>query len=844
MKKIWTVASVVAVLLGISPTAHAANPDTISAIRQEFKEWVAAYENKDLAGTTNIFAEDAISTFAGSEDAHIDAIRASYQKSLAAGGPKRAWKPTEMEIAADGDLAYALTDWQLIETQADGSTSVRRTNRSIDVFRREDDSWKIIRSFTIPADKRPVKSSCDMRLPSISSDQFTGAAGDVWQTLMRWRDSYNRRDIAGTLSSYEPSITGLYAGNTPDDLAKLREAYTRSFSQNDEQRSIDFEPEEILTSGKFAFVRDHWTSTIKPPQGQTPRVSRGIEVWQKNTAGEWKLRHYLSYLVCETGATSAANVGGLDKMADDFWKWRAKYAPFTGDDVNRIERPGGIRNWSRASIDQRHKDLEQFEANWKKMDPNSWPISKQVDYKLIGSALSRVRWELDVNPRWKRDPNFYIEQTLTSLAEALTIPAPFEEVRSREILMRIENVPAILQQGSENLENPPAPFARVAINNLDGVREHLRKVASSLAGSTTVDPDKLSSACERAADSLEQFQQQLKRQLPALPQQTALGRDAYIWFLRNVALMLFSPEDLLAMGRQEWNRAVAFETFEKNRNKDVPPLKLATDVNSWINDAAAKEFQIRKFLEERDILTVPDWIQHYTLRPTPAYLVALGFTENDDFTSPSRLNENCIRYVPEPSAKLGYFWRATALDPRPITVHEGIPGHYFQLCLSWKHEDPIRRHYYDSGANEGIGFYAEEMMLQAGLFDDSPHMREIIYNFMRLRALRVEVDVKLALGEFTLEQAAKYLREKVPMDEQTARQEATAFSASPGGAMTYQIGKLQILKFLADARMQQGNKFNLRAFHNFLWKNGNVPIALQQWEYLGNSSGLPASGAR
>jgi len=296
--------------------------------------------------------------------------------------------------------------------------------------------------------------------------------------------------------------------------------------------------------------------------------------------------------------------------------------------------------------------------------------------------------------------------------------------------------------------------------------------------------------------------------------------------------MPFTPEELLAMGRQEWNRAVAFEAYEQNRNKDVPPLKIATDINTWIKDAADKELQIRKFLEERGILTVPDWIQHYTLWPTPEYLRALGFTENDDFTSPSRLKENCIRYVPEPSEKLGYFWRATAMDPRPITVHEGIPGHYFQLCLSWKHEDPIRRHYYDSGANEGIGFYAEEMMLQAGLFDDSPHTREIIYNFMRLRALRVEVDVKLALGEFTLDQAAKYLHEKVPMDEQTARQEAIAFSTGPGQAITYQIGKLQIMKFLAGARMQQSEKFNLRAFHDFLWKNGNVPIALQEWEFL------------
>jgi hypothetical protein len=527
-----------------------------------------------------------------------------------------------------------------------------------------------------------------------------------------------------------------------------------------------------------------------------------------------------------------AQTDSLEKLADDFWAWRPKYAPFSADDVNRMERPGGMRHWSHASIDQRKQELVGFEARWKKLDPAEWPIPRQVDQKLMGSALSRVRWELEINPRWKRDPNFYIEQTLTALAEALTVPAPYDEARSREILTRIQNIPAILQEGWENLENPPAPFVIVAIQNLDGIRQRLRTMAGTLVGSAALKPEELNPASDRAADALEKFQQRLKGKLPKLPQQTALGRDAYVWYLRHVALMPFTPEELLAMGRQEWNRAVAFEASENNRNKDVPQLEIATDINAWIKDAAEKEQQVRKFLEERDILTVPHWVGRYTLRPTPEYLRALGFTEHDDFTSPSRLKEDCVRYVPEPSQKLGYFWRATAMDPRPITVHEGIPGHYFQLCLSWKNEDPIRRHYYDSGANEGLGFYAEEMMLQAGLFDDSPHTREIVYNFMRLRALRVEVDVKLALGDFTLEQAARYLQEKVPMDEQTARQEAIAFSTSPGGAMTYQIGKLQILDFLAAARMKQGNNFNLRAFHDFVWKNGNVPIALQEWEYL------------
>ena len=557
------------------------------------------------------------------------------------------------------------------------------------------------------------------------------------------------------------------------------------------------------------------------------------------------MKYFCALLFLSSLALSASGqtqADSLDKLADDFWAWRAKYAPFTGDDVNRMERPGGVRDWSKAAIDNRRKNLAKFEARWKKIDANGWPIPKEVDYRLIGSALSRVRWELDINPRWKRDPNFYIEQTLTPVVEAFTVPGPYDAARSREILTRIENIPSILREGVANLDKPPAPFASVAIQGLENIRPRLHQMATALLKSTTLKEQELNSATDRAADALERFRKKLQEILPSLPIETALGRDAYVFFLKNVALLPYSPEQLLAMGRQEWDRTVTFEAFEAQRNREVPPLKLPLNTDTWIKDAAGRELSIREFLEKHGILTVPDWVQHYTLRPMPEYLRALqGFGETDDFTSPSRLKENCIRYVTEPSGKLGYFWRATAEDPRPITVHEGIPGHYFQLCLSWKHEDPIRRHYYDSGANEGIGFYAEEMMLQAGLFDDSPHTREIIYNFMRLRALRVEVDVKLALGEFTLEQAAKYLQEKVPMDASTARQEAIAFSTGPGQAITYQIGKLQIMKFLAEARLQQGEKFNLRAFHDFVWKNGNVPIALQEWDYLGHETYLEGS---
>ena len=140
------------------------------------------------------------------------------------------------------------------------------------------------------------------------------------------------------------------------------------------------------------------------------------------------------------------------------------------------------------------------------------------------------------------------------------------------------------------------------------------------------------------------------------------------------------------------------------------------------------------------------------------------------------------------------------------------------------------------GAADAIAFKLADGFLpadqQAGLWDASPRSREIIYNFARLRALRVEVDVRLATGQFTIAQAADYLARTVPMDAATALEEAASFAAGPGQAITYQIGKLQTTSQLADARRAQGAAFSLRRFHDTLWKNGNVPFALLRWELL------------
>jgi hypothetical protein len=543
-----------------------------------------------------------------------------------------------------------------------------------------------------------------------------------------------------------------------------------------------------------------------------------------------------------------AKANGFDDpvldLGAEFWQWRAQEQPFSTDDIPRIERPAEfVGDWSAKTIMRRKRELAAYEERWRRAAPGSGAsVEQQVDYRLLGSALARVRWELMIEQRWRRDPQFYFDQTVGSVVALLLQPPPFSAARQHEIVLRMRQIPSTIHDAEENLDDIRAPFAELAIASLDGIGDRTRRSESALSTELTETNRKdLLAATPAAIEALEGYRTWLQSKLPTAAKESAIGRENYLFFLRNVALIPYTPEELLAMSKQEWSRSVDFEAYQEERLKGMPPAPIFKSADEQIAAEKVQEEKVRQFLEANRILTVPAWMKHYRNLLLPVYLEPFdGVAETDDLTGPSRLDEDGTSYIRNPSTELGFFYRSTAEDPRSILVHEGVPGHYFQLCLGWHNPDPMRRHYYDSGANEGIGFYAEEMMLQAGLFDDNAHTRKTIYSFMRLRALRVEVDVKLALGQFTLTQAADYLERTVPMDHRTALSEASMFASTPGQAISYQIGKLQINELLADARRSEGDAFSLLRFNDFVWNNGNVPIALQRWELLHDPSEVPA----
>ena len=534
----------------------------------------------------------------------------------------------------------------------------------------------------------------------------------------------------------------------------------------------------------------------------------------------------------------------LITFGEEFWTWRAVQQPRSHDDIPRIERPSNwVPEWSPNDVMRYRTEIAKFvdtlgqNFSFIELDSQSAP-SDWVDRCLLHSAISRVTWELDYLQIWRRQPGFYVDQTIGVVFDYL-LPQKIDALTIANVRRILKSFGKTLVDARVNLVNSAhKELAADTIEQLSAIRKQLNEVGVNLLpflGSDT-SADFLAEV-EAAGIELNSFREWLIAELPNFPAFEAIGEVGFNWFLRNVALNPLRRGELIDIGNLEFERAIFLETVTQNRYAGEPLPTLPESAEAQSMDEGRLEAAVRDFYEAENLLTQPTTLGRYLNAPRPKYLEPLRWLGvTDDLTGPSRLDIDGVAYVPAPRPQMPYFYAANARDPRAGIVHEG--AHYKQLAMSWRHPRSIRRHYYDSGVNEGIAFYNEELMLAAGLFADKPHSQVLMYNYMRLRALRVIIDVSLATGQMDIETATQYLANKVPMDIETAREEAVFFAGFPGQGMTYQIGKTQIIKLMADAIRCQGKDFSLRDFHDYLWQNGNVPISLLRYELLNDSSDI------
>ena len=130
----------------------------------------------------------------------------------------------------------------------------------------------------------------------------------------------------------------------------------------------------------------------------------------------------------------------------------------------------------------------------------------------------------------------------------------------------------------------------------------------------------------------------------------------------------------------------------------------------------------------------------------------------------------------------------------------------------------------------------EDVQLQLDYpFVRGPRVREWMYSLLIMRAERVHVGVKFAAGEMTPQQVQDHFMKTVPgMEPHVAKKhEVWRKYVDPAQVLSYQVGRTQVYRLLADRQKQLGDKFDLTAFHDALLATGQIPVALARYEMTG-----------
>ncbi|HEY3163143.1 MAG TPA: DUF885 domain-containing protein [Candidatus Limnocylindrales bacterium] len=159
------------------------------------------------------------------------------------------------------------------------------------------------------------------------------------------------------------------------------------------------------------------------------------------------------------------------------------------------------------------------------------------------------------------------------------------------------------------------------------------------------------------------------------------------------------------------------------------------------------------------------------------------------------------------------------------SFHEGIPGHHLQLAISTELESvpEFRKRAFIAAYGEGWGLYSERLADEMGLYS-SPLDRMGMLEADSMRACRLVVDTGMHALGWSRQRAVDYMTDNSPMRLSQVVAEIDRYAVTPGQALAYMIGRLEIQRMRRDAEEALGDRFSIQGFHDTVLGSGLMPL--------------------
>ncbi len=518
---------------------------------------------------------------------------------------------------------------------------------------------------------------------------------------------------------------------------------------------------------------------------------------------------------------SSTNIYSSDNYEDLvtlFKEWRA------------FERPPmleGAPDYTEKTFEKRYESFKEYRQRLEGIDYSKWSIEQKVDWYILLAEMNGFDFNHRVLKPWVRDPAFYKSiwtyksdvpahegPTHHMVTELWTYNFPLTNDEEARLIADLRVIAPLMKQAQINLTGNAKELWIAGIRvikqqsaNLDQIRETAGDNAS----------EKLKTTIANAKAATNELAAWLEQQAPLKTGPSGIGKENYTWYQQKVHLVPLTWEDEVTVLKRELARAWASLKLEEQRNRDLPELVAASSVEEYNALAERSVQKFISFLREKEIVTVADYFEPV-------------------------LRDHMLEFVPE--EKRNFFLIGSHYDPTPLYSHF---YHWFELAQMEHdpHSSLIRRdallyNIFDS-RNEGTATAVEEMFMQAGLYDDNPRVREIVWIMIAQRAARGLGSLYAHANDMTMEEAGKIHSEWTPRGWMKTEKDLLIFEQhlylrQPGYGTSYITGKYLLEETMASYALkkeEQGVPFKLKDFFDELNAIGNIPISLTRWQMTG-----------
>ena len=500
-----------------------------------------------------------------------------------------------------------------------------------------------------------------------------------------------------------------------------------------------------------------------------------------------------------------------------------------------FERPPsleGAPDYTAATFARRYETYLGLRQRLDDFDVAAWPIPEQVDWHLVRAEMNGFDFNYRILKPWARDPAFYDTvwmarsdvpahegPTNHAVVEVWTYDFPLSDEAENRLIAEISAIPPLMRQARRNLVGDARDLWVTGIRDVRSQEDKLDAVLRMAGGSAS---GRLRAVVAEAQVETRRLVAWLEAEASSKTGPSGIGKDNYSWYQQNVHLVPLTWEDEERLLKRELDRAWSSLKLEEQRNRNLPPLAAARNAEEYAARANAAVDRIMQFFKDKEILTITDY-----MRPA--------------------LEDHIGTFVPQ--ERRNFFTITSHYDPAPLFTHF---YHWLELARMdlEPHASPVRQgallyNIFDS-RNEGTATGVEEMFMHAGLYDDSPRSRELVWILLAQRAARGLGSLYAHANEMTMAEAGRVHQDWTPRGWMKTEEELLIFEQhlylrQPGYGTSYITGKYLLERALADyakRREEQGEVFRMKDFFDRLNRIDSIPIALAHWEMTGNDADI------